>query len=729
MKPLFALLLVSLAAVAICDDANVTDAEERNDPFQSDWICRDDLIDQANLVPDCPFRRIEGDACDPANQRYECNCGCGTYDPDCDLPTRFRPKNTSDDANWYITCGPTLMVADGRYTFCQQQQAKCITVPLDWTCEANMYNEYEYADENPALSYNSSDCDCQCGRWDPDCSRQGEDDVAVRCGTTDENEIFENWQVRHFNDQVCASNLQCMPVPAGWTCPAIWYNELESGIRRSGSNKPFCDCGCGIPDPDCLFEQRRATIGFEFFGLNCNGADGSDEVDLSLYCNLKELTCNQAPEGWTCPSRYYSEETSGSFGPNNIPDCNCGCGLMDPDCLLGQKRRNGRAGLLCRWGTRDDELQPSSTDMELQNYCVYTGVGTETTCTSAPRDWAPRCVSSFYDQTSTSSIYSTQDGHGVLDDLRCDCACGQWDPDCNDRNNTLFCNPDQSKFEPTTGDFWCSPVTLQCRSGPSPAENSSAWIAYFDELTYGVAPDRTIPSCDCGMFTEWDPDCDLQSSVLRGTIDSVCANDEYCSVTTNECVAIAEPAFVRGPDCAAVLYDQLNSATYGELGIPTCDCGCGVWDPDCDSALLRYQYDGSLFELNCFDGSDIPSADRSSFCMKSSNTCGQAPSAWYGAPEWFNETNHQTIPPGQNASCHCGVGMYDPDCALTGNRTLEVVCGPSAAPYVGKKCSSTCPNCVPDSVSRQIVASAFAVTPNMLFVMVSLALAWALPQM
>ena len=131
MRPLLALLLISLAAVTLCEDApvdaNITDADERNDPFQSDWICRDDLIDQAQNVPDCPFRRIEGDNCDPPNQQYECNCGCGTYDPDCDLPTRFRPKNTSDDANWFVTCGPTRMVADGRYTFCQQELAKCIT--------------------------------------------------------------------------------------------------------------------------------------------------------------------------------------------------------------------------------------------------------------------------------------------------------------------------------------------------------------------------------------------------------------------------------------------------------------------------------------------------------------------------------------------------------------------------------------------------------------------------
>jgi hypothetical protein len=55
---------------------------------------------------------------------------------------------------------------------------------------------------------------------------------------------------------------------------------------------------------------------------------------------------------------------------------------MDPDCFLGQKRRNGGAGLLCRGGNRDDELQPSNTDKQLQNYCVYTESGADTTCTS-----------------------------------------------------------------------------------------------------------------------------------------------------------------------------------------------------------------------------------------------------------------------------------------------------------------------------------------------------------
>ena len=713
------MFVVLCVAVVVCDETAT--AVERNDPFQSDWICRDNLYDQAQLEDDCAFRMGDVD-CDPWKQKIQCNCGCGTYDPDCDLPTRFRPKDTKDYANWEITCGPTLMVADGRYTFCQRELAKCITVPLDWTCEADMYNEYEYADENVALSFNSSDCDCQCGIWDPDCARQGEADVAVRCGTVDENEIFENWGVRHFNDQVCGANLQCMPVPAGWTCPAIWYNEVESGLRRSGSNKPFCDCGCGIPDPDCLVEQRRQTVGLAFFGLNCGGSAMTDETDLSRFCNLVDLTCNSAPQGWTCPSRYYSEETTGSVGANLIPDCNCGCGVMDPDCLLGQKRRNGHAGLLCTGGNRDGELDPTQAEKELRNYCVFTPAGTDTTCTTAPVNWAARCVSSFYDQSSSSSLYKN-----FPNDTRCDCACGMWDPDCNVRANPLYCTPDQSKYAPTEGNFACSPSTLQCRTGPSPAINTSTWIAYFDEFTYGTAPDRTVPSCDCGLFTEWDPDCDMQSSVLRGTITTNCAADEYCSVTTNECVAIANPNFVRAPDCAPVLYDQLNSATYGELGIPTCDCGCGVWDPDCDSSLLRYQYDGSLFELNCFDNSNSPSSDRSSFCQKNSNTCGQAPSAWYGAPEWFNETRSQTIPPGQNASCHCGVGMYDPDCALTGNRTLTVKCGPYAAPYAGKSCSSTCPNCVPDSLSR--TSSASLLLPSSLFlVLIPFVFAWMSPR-
>jgi len=514
----FVFVFAVLSAMAMCDDF-VEVGTKRKEPFQSDWICEDSLYDQAHREPDCAFRRSIGDECDPANQQYECNCGCGAYDPDCDLPTRFRPKNSSDDANWYITCGPTLMVADGRYTFCQKQLAKCITVPLDWTCEANTYNEYEYADEDTELAVNSSDCDCQCGRWDPDCNRQGQEDVAVRCGSTDEHEIFENWEIRHFNDQVCAMNLQCMPVPSGWTCPSTWYNEVESGLRRSGSNKPFCDCGCGIPDPDCVNEQRRETVGLAFFGLNCGGRDDpTDETDLSLFCNLKTLSCNQAPQGWTCPSRYYSEETTGSVGPNLIPDCNCACGIMDPDCFLGQKRRNGGAGLLCRGGNRDDELQPSNTDKQLQNYCVYTESGADTTCTSAPRDWAARCVSSFYDQTSVSSLYQSQSGQSSLDTIRCDCACGMWDPDCNDRSNALYCNPDQSKHEPTVGDVSCSPVLRQCVTAPSPAPNTTTWAAYFDEFTYGVAPDRSVPSCDCGLFSEWDPDCDLQSSVLRGTL-------------------------------------------------------------------------------------------------------------------------------------------------------------------------------------------------------------------
>ncbi|MBL8740295.1 MAG: hypothetical protein JNK04_04345 [Myxococcales bacterium] len=117
----------------------------------------------------------------------ECECTCGTADPDCAVPA-----NTIADCLEGQTCGP----------------GGCEGVPAGWTCSAGQY-----------AGGSGNGCDCDCGIPDPDCDLPGE--------------AIDN----------CPANNECnawaVCVPSAWACSPDYYGD-ES-----------CDCGCGSADPDC----------------------------------------------------------------------------------------------------------------------------------------------------------------------------------------------------------------------------------------------------------------------------------------------------------------------------------------------------------------------------------------------------------------------------------------------------------------------------------------------
>jgi hypothetical protein len=146
----------------------------------------------------------------------------------------------------------------------------------------------------------------------------------------------------------------CTGVPPGWTCLPEWYGADDG-----------CDCGCGVIDLDCA-DGTVASCEFS----NCPGeinptqnwlcdgggpvcgddtiqapevCDGTDLGDFTgatceeagftggtLACNATcdnlDLTgCTGGPAGWTCPAEYYGADDG----------CDCGCGVIDPDCADG----------------------------------------------------------------------------------------------------------------------------------------------------------------------------------------------------------------------------------------------------------------------------------------------------------------------------------------------------------------------------------------------------------
>lgn len=135
--------------------------------------------------------------CDAAwfNANDGCDCNCGSYDPDCDIP-HATLYNCNDDAKY--SCSAT---------------GSCIP----WTCSEG--------------SFGTGDgCQCNCNAFDPDCWSSTEP-VYGCCNSS----LFGSSCPNH----ACAPpEGTCMakpyPPPAGWTCPTEWYNGSDG-----------CDCNCG----------------------------------------------------------------------------------------------------------------------------------------------------------------------------------------------------------------------------------------------------------------------------------------------------------------------------------------------------------------------------------------------------------------------------------------------------------------------------------------------------
>jgi cysteine-rich repeat protein len=99
-------------------------------------------------------------------------------------------------------------------------------------------------------------------------------------------------------------NKEC--APAAWTCNPIFY-DADDG----------CECGCGATDPDCA-DDLVATCDF------CDALGSCDSVgDCSLINPFDNAYCTgTTPAAWTCNVNFYDADDG----------CDCGCGVVDPDC-------------------------------------------------------------------------------------------------------------------------------------------------------------------------------------------------------------------------------------------------------------------------------------------------------------------------------------------------------------------------------------------------------------
>ncbi len=372
--------------------------------------------------------------------------------------------------------------------------------PAGWSCTT--------------FAYNDGKCHCGCGVPDIDC-KDGDIDSCEVCSA-----------LGSCQSNSCPGNIdpddtaRCIPPPPGWTCSSYYYHD--------GS----CDCGCGAFDPDCDDASVESCEVCSAFG-SCAGGVCPAAIDPT-----DNSTC-AVPEGWTCSTDLY----------NDGFDCDCGCGVVDPDCASASV-----TSCTSCWHGCSQESCPGPIDHD--NNAICTGV---------PTNWS--CPVRFFH-----------------DGVQCNCGCGAHDPDCpdDDVNSCDVCDLDGSCSAQACPGLISQIDARYCDHPDPPSGWTCEWYQYGDGS-----------SCDCGCGV---PDVDCRGSSMRD-----CDSCSGCGAFL--CPGRVDPNDVTQcvpPPTAWHCDDKRYHDGY------SCDCGCGALDPDCSSALLEScgyctPYIGSCSDYDCRD--------------------------------------------------------------------------------------------------------------------------------
>jgi hypothetical protein len=232
-----------------------------------------------------------------------------------------------------------------------------------WTCDKKVYND--------------GLCDCGCGTVDPDCPNASVSscDLCGSQGSCDEGGAGCLGIIDPNNNATCNVKL-----PAGWTCAAEKYID------------PWCDCGCGVPDPACM-DSKPASC------ENCGAQGSCSEGECPDGLNpIDNSQCLPVPQGWTCGASAAYDKL-----------CDCGCGALDPAC-------KDATSASC------DECNPFGSCNKFFGSCKSIDPNDNTKCAPVPPAW-----------TCTKEAYL---------DGSCDCGCGAPDLGCKDATvaSCVICN-------------------------------------------------------------------------------------------------------------------------------------------------------------------------------------------------------------------------------------------------------------------------------------------------
>jgi len=235
----------------------------------------------------------------------------------------------------------------------------------------------------------------------------------------------------------------------------------------------------------------------------------------------------------------------------------------------------------------------------------------------------------------------------------CDCNCGAEDPDCSSNFNNMYCDD--------VRDSGGSPLPLVYGSGYE-CIMSHAGATCSNQGT--MKNSNSGSELDCPQLPEVSP-----RQLAKGRTADKVPSDWTC-----------DPA----------LYYQLDTG----IADFSCDCGCGIIDPDCGFNLescTDQSWNPTYTSLNC-NGS--PTAVDLSYCRLESATCNLLPpglarghtAEWKCIPDVYNEM----ADPGTSLNdCDCNCGGFDPDCNADFNDLYCVEAGAMPIPRsTGIECAS-----------------------------------------
>jgi hypothetical protein len=321
---------------------------------------------------------------------------------------------------------------------------------------------------------------------------------------------------------VCLDDGACDPYLEGCLC-------ADCAEHPECLDNPTCGDGVIAPPETCegddLGGQDCLSLGFTGGTLVCDGA-----------CNLDDTGCTI--DGWTCPLQYYNA------GP--MDGCDCGCGIMDPDCADASVAS-------CQW-------------------CNDTG-SCDTTASGCPGIIDPD------DNSQCDPLALWTCNVAFYGDGDCDCGCGVVDVDCADATvaSCEFCNDTGS----------CDDTGAGCPGIIDPVDNSTCTVVGGECIEDGG--DCTDPAecscvgCDGDAVCELTDDCTCDECDTDGFCSTACTLDGACD-PYNEGCACADCADTAACDDGGVPAEwTCNVAFYGD---GDCDCGCGALDVDCADATV-----------------------------------------------------------------------------------------------------------------------------------------------
>ena len=322
------------------------------------------------------------------------------------------------------------------------------------------------------------------------------------------------------------------------------------------------------------------------------------------------------PSGWSCDADKYYELDG--VNPANA-NCDCDCGVIDPDC--------GFVLPSCS----DQQWLPKYKDLVCngvvsprdQLYCRLDSA----TCQALP----PGLQSNRTDWTCIPDVYNELSDPGTsLND--CDCNCGGLDPDCMGNFDNIYCSDEVDSSGNPVPIIWGHGVECGVTNHIVSCQRADQGNAY-------VAP----------VCPQLPPSSPAQISTLEGVSYSF---------------GNPPPAWT----CAVSLYYEVSNGSM----TASCDCGCGVIDPDCGYSLVSCDdqtWNPRYSTLHC-DGNQVDTDIL--YCRLESATCQVLPpglqrgstSEWTCIPDVYSELSD----PGTSLNdCDCNCGGMDPDCFLPFN--------------------------------------------------------------